>query len=119
MRRLIPFSVLFATACGMPTETYDDLDARQQPFSSDQATLLDFTFRAELTANFVWSAEQLVEEQLLYTVGHLNADDAVGRLDRIEILNIDITTPFDPNKAQMPEGGVIDEGWRAIAEKEK
>ena len=35
------------------------------------------------------------------------------------ILNIDISTPFDATKAQVPEGGVVDEVWREIAQAEK
>ena len=35
------------------------------------------------------------------------------------ILNIDISTPFDAEKAQVPEGGVVDEGWRKISQQGK
>jgi hypothetical protein len=35
------------------------------------------------------------------------------------ILNIDITTPFDEARAQIPEGGVVDEVWASIAKEEK
>jgi hypothetical protein len=35
------------------------------------------------------------------------------------ILNIDISTPFDADKSQVPEGGVIDAAWAEIAKEEK
>jgi len=35
------------------------------------------------------------------------------------IVNIDVSTPFDAAKAQVPEGGVVDEVWAAIAQSEK
>lgn len=68
-------------------------DAGQQEgdFSSNQATLLDFEFDAELTTDFSWNAQQTIQDQLLYTIGHLNADNSVGRLDNVVISNVQTT----------------------------
>ena len=47
-------------------------------YSSSEAVLLDFEFDGELTASNVWDAKSTIEDQLLYTIGHLNGDRAVG-----------------------------------------
>src|SRR5258708_516166 len=60
-------------------------------FSSNQATLLDFAFDAELSTDFSFDSKQTIQDQLLYTIGHLNADNSVGRLDRLVLTNIQKT----------------------------
>jgi hypothetical protein len=35
-----------------------------------------------------WDDKQTIEDQLLYTIGHLNADNSVGRLDDLTLSNI-------------------------------
>jgi hypothetical protein len=57
-------------------------------FSSNQATLLDFEFDGELTTDASWSDKQTIQDQLLYTIGHLNADKSVGRLDNLVLSNV-------------------------------
>ena len=60
-------------------------------FSSNQGTLLDFEFDAELSTDASFNDKQTIEDQLLYTIGHLNADSSVGRLDNLELTNIQKT----------------------------
>lgn len=62
-------------------------------FLSHEATLLDFEFDGELLAPDVStsSARSYIEEQLLYTVGHLNSNNSVGRLDRVTLSSIEVT----------------------------
>jgi len=52
------------------------------------ATILDFEWDGELLTDWSWNPRQIVQDQLLYTIGHLNANRAVGRLDRLELSNI-------------------------------
>ena len=68
----------------------DDTD-----FSSDQATLLDFDFDGSLVTDFSFSDKQTIQDQLLYTVGHLNTQKSVGRLDKLVLTNIRKTTTTD------------------------
>jgi len=57
--------------------------------SSVIATVLDFEFDGELVTNSSWgSPKQTVQDQLLYTIGQLNNDKSVGRLDRLEVTNV-------------------------------
>ena len=70
--------------CGSSDEGSDDF-----AFSSDQATLLTFEFEGRFIADNVWNAERTAEDQMLYSIGHLNGDTAVGRLDKLELSNIE------------------------------
>jgi hypothetical protein len=57
--------------------------------SSSEATVLDFEFDAELfTSGWVTSPESIIEDQLLYTIGQLNGQRSVGRLDKLKLSNI-------------------------------
>ena len=83
-------SLFVAAGCG--SSTSEDAAGGEGAFSSNQATELDFEFDAELTTDSSWNDKQTIEDQLLYTIGHLNGDRAVGRLDAVVISNLAKTT---------------------------
>ncbi len=61
-------------------------------FSSDQAILVELSFDGRLTVTQpVWNVMQTIEDQLLFTIGHLNGDRAVGRLDAIRLSRVRTT----------------------------
>lgn len=66
----------------------DGVDSSEEDFTSAQATLLEFEFDGELTTTETWNLRQTIQDQLLYTIGHLNGDRAVGRLDTVQITDI-------------------------------
>jgi hypothetical protein len=72
--------------CAATDAAEDDSD-----FSSREATLLDFEFDGELVTDQSFDPKSEIEAQLLFTVGHLNADRAVARLDRHTVSNISTT----------------------------
>lgn len=76
--------LLALVACGEP----DGTSATEDDFSSNQATLLDFEFDSTLITDWTWDDKQTIQDQLLYTIGHLNAQKSVGRLDTVELTNI-------------------------------
>lgn len=80
--------LVFAAGCAA-----DAGAEREDDFSSDQATLLDFEFDAEITTGRIYgeNVERQVHDQMLYTIGHLNGERAVGRLDKLEVSNVEIT----------------------------
>ena len=53
--------------------------------ASAEAVFLDFEWDGELIADGCWSSRSQIDNQLLYTIGQLNGERAVGRLDRLEI----------------------------------
>lgn len=56
------------------------------------ATVLDFEFDGVLVTDWAWDANRVVQDQLLYTIGHLNHNNSVGRLDRLVITNVATTS---------------------------
>lgn len=91
MRRLIQatgftLASVLAFACGGSAQSGTDGD--ESDFSSNQATLLDFEFDGTLVTDYAWNDKQTIQDQLLYTIGHLNTDRSVGRLDNLELSNI-------------------------------
>lgn len=58
--------------------------------SSVEATFLDFSFHAEFTASNVWDEENAIEDHMLYTVGQLNGDNSVGRIDKLDLTNVEV-----------------------------
>src|SRR5262245_44781160 len=80
----------------------DDAGDGEGAFSSNQATLLEFDFDAEVVTDSSWNDKQTIQDQLLYTMGHLNADHSVGRLD-----NVVLSAPGDPSKppVRTQDGG--------------
>ncbi len=87
---------LLLAACSAQTEgAEDDLTKTgEDDFTSNQATLLDFEFDGEVSATDVYSAQSLINDQMLYTIGQLNGSSAVGRLDRLVLTNVQ-KTPVD------------------------
>jgi hypothetical protein len=102
-------SLAMLASCTVAGCSSDDPGSDVGNFSSDQATLLEFEFEGQLIARSVWSAERTIEDQMLYTIGHLNGEKAVGRLDQLEITEIEKTELEDGNtkvtyKAKLPVG---------------
>jgi hypothetical protein len=92
MKRLAVLFPSLALALGCASSS-DSGSRRDSDFSSNQATLLDFEFDAELVTDSSFDARSQVEAQLLFTVGHLNADNGVARLDRLDVSNVKTDPP--------------------------
>lgn len=84
MQRLLCFVPLFACA------TAESTDEREieQPFTSAVATLLDAEFSGELVTTSVANLRKQIKTQLLYSVGQLNAEPGVARLERLALSQI-------------------------------
>ena len=80
---------LIATGCASETAATPDDFAVESNFSSNQATLLNFEFDAEA---WIDDGEEPTTEtltsHLLFTIGHLNGDNAVGRLDNVKLTDV-------------------------------
>jgi len=82
-------STVGLAACG------SDTGSDEGNFSSAEATLLTFEFDAELVTTTTFNLERLAEDQLLYTIGHLNGNRAVGRLDTMKLTDFESTRQDD------------------------
>ena len=58
--------------------------------SSALAVFLVFSWEGEVESNHCWNAEQIIKSQVLFTVGQLNGDNSVGRLDQLKVTNIEV-----------------------------
>ena len=87
MRSSLPLILVMLAACSSSVEG-DDTNELLDAYSSSEAVLLDFEFDGEVATASTWDAESTINDQLLYTIGHLNADNSVGRLDNLELPNI-------------------------------
>jgi hypothetical protein len=88
MRNWRLLAPLLLAACGTSDEPAGGgpLDGKHD--SSVEATFLDFSFDGELVTDAFFDPEQTIRDQLLYTIGHLNENRSVGRLDRLKLSNI-------------------------------
>ena len=79
---------------GTQTVDQDDLVKPEEgkADSSVQAVFVDFEFDGEVLASSSWNAKSAIEDQLLYTIGHLNGEKSVGRLDKVELTNVQTTS---------------------------
>ena len=88
-------------ACAVPTsDPGEDPSDRtvdyDEPFTSDVATLLDFEFDGELTSSTAGNTKGQIRAQMLYTVGHLNAEPGVARLDKLVTSGVTVTSIAGP-----------------------
>ena len=85
-------SLAIATLTALAGCSADDADdgppRDESDYSTDQATLMDFEFDGSLLTDDSWNDKQTIYGQLLYTVGSLNQQRSVGRLDNLELTNI-------------------------------
>lgn len=63
--------------------------------SSVEAVVVDFEFDGELVTDSSWNAKAKIQDQLLYTIGHLNGDRSVGRLDKVQLTDVQTTPDGD------------------------
>ena len=87
-----------------------DPSSDESDFSSAEATLLTFTFRGELVTTETWDLEQTIQDQLLYTIGQLNGNRSVGRLDTVQITNIQ-TERLEDGTTKVTYDAVLPVGW--------
>jgi len=91
-RHTVSLILVFAFACNQLDEI--DPNAAEKE-SSYQATFVDLSFEGRLLTGSTFNPERTIEQQLLYTIGQLNGERAVGRLDRIVLKNVQVADAAD------------------------
>jgi hypothetical protein len=76
---------LSGIGCIGDTGDADDAAAAGDEFASGVATLLEFEFDGEVVAKSATSWQNKVRAQLLFTVGQLNGDKSVSRLNAVKL----------------------------------
>ena len=86
------------TACAnnpVPDEGGEKAESSDEEFASRESVQLDFEFDGELTSDSSFNPKQAIQDQFLYTIGHLNWDRSVGRLDRLVLSNVKTSAQAD------------------------
>jgi len=109
LNRIVTVSALLFAACGgvEPGEVLE-VGRVDQAFTSPKGTLANMTFDGEAVVDCA-DASQQVYTQMHFTVGHLNGDNSVGRIDSVEITGLKTTTRADGTclasyRASIPVG---------------
>lgn len=80
---------LALVGCHQLDETSTDLEEKQ---ASAIADFYDFNWKGQMFRQSCSYAEGAIDDQVLYTVGQLNGDNSVGRLDQLKVSNIETET---------------------------
>lgn len=96
-RTILPLALLATglVACGQETETTNvdpgkfSKSVNSKGDASAEAVFLDLEFSGELLTDSTWNINKQIEEQMLYTVGQLNGENSVGRLDKLDLTNVE------------------------------
>ncbi len=80
--------------------------------SSVVATFVDMSFSGSLITTSSWRPESQIEDQLLYTIGHLNGDNGVGRLDKLTLSNVETSRTAD-GKVRIDYDATLLVAWGA------
>ncbi len=97
-----------SVGCNAPDSELDGLDdvktesADGKADSSSIATILDFEFDGELQTASSFGLESVIRDHMLYTIGHLNYNNSVGRLDKLVLSNIQKVGSKVTYHAKMP-----------------
>ncbi len=83
---LLALAPVLAMGCAAPSA--EEHETTDQEFSSREAVQLDFELDGELVTDTTWNAKAKIQDQFLYTIGHLNGERSVGRLDKLELTNV-------------------------------
>jgi hypothetical protein len=105
-----PVALSVFVLAGCASESSPGTGTEEPEFSSNQATLLDFEFDGELQTDSSWNDKQTIQDQLLYTIGHLNADKSVGRLDNLVLTNV-VKTNIDGGKIKLTYHAKLPVAW--------
>jgi hypothetical protein len=89
MRYVSALALVAVVACG--ARDGENQGSDNGAFSSAQATLVDFTFDGELLGPSASNLKGQIRAQLLYSVGHLNAEPGVAQLGKVVLSNITAT----------------------------
>jgi hypothetical protein len=116
-------TALLCTACDNSSEpagpagesvNFGESDVRKvdpgKADSSAEAVIVDMAFSGELVTDSSWNLNKQIEDQLLFTIGHLNGDKAVGRLDKLRLESVVSEAAGD--KTRITYKATLQVAWR-------
>ncbi len=105
-----------ALVTGCTAATGSDVGQVEGEFSSPNSTLVDFDFDGALEADSVFgNGKSEIQDQMLYTIGHLNTDRSVGRLDKLTLTNVK-KTAIAGGKTRVTYHATLPVAWSSKGE---
>jgi len=92
---LLAATLPLSAGCTAADDLYDGETVKSEDGKDDASSValfVDFTFDAQVTTTSSWNRQQTIEDQLLYTIGMLNGENSVGRLDRLQLSDVEATS---------------------------
>ena len=119
---LVGIGSVLAVACavdtaepgGPGTQTIDSGDMVKpeegKADASHIAVFLEFEFDGEVLVSSAWNTKRAIEDQMLYTIGLLNGEKSVARLDKLELSNIQ-TAAAEGGKTRVTYHAKLPVAW--------
>ncbi len=95
----LSLALLTASLAACTAEKGEDAESLEGEFSSREAVQLDFELDGTLTTDSTFNVRAKIQDQFLYTIGQLNGERSVGRLDKLVITNQQTQT--------QPDGSIL------------
>jgi hypothetical protein len=111
-RNLLLALLIPAMACTAADDYLDDVRVKGDNGKDDasaEAVFLDFEWDGELLTQYSYNNEKTIEDQLLYTIGHLNGERSLGRLDKLVLT--DIKSEQVEGKTRLTYHAVMPVAW--------
>ena len=92
---LLAVSALAAPACVAEEDIYDGEAIKSEDGKADSSALAVFVnmeIKGTLLTDSSFDNAKTIQDQLLYTVGHLNWDNSLARIDRMVLKSANKTT---------------------------
>ncbi len=114
LTKLLLTAAIATTACAQSAQDPADFQIKGSQTKSDssvEAVFVEFAFDGEVFTNFAFNPRSAIDDQLLYTIGHLNGADSngVGRLDKVVVTNIQ--TESIGNQTRITYHAVLPAAW--------
>lgn len=114
LSKLLLAGALSTIACAQSAQDPSDFQIKGSQTKADssvEAVFVEFEFDGELITNSSFNPRSAIDEQLLYTIGHMNGRDSngVGRLDKVRISNIQ--TENVDGKTRVTYHAVLPAAW--------
>ena len=108
------FATIAASGCAsdetISTEGFRKKGDPRKGDASAEAVFVNFEFDGELVTDYAYNVEQTIQDQMLYTIGQLNGDRAVGRLDQLVLTDV-ATEATDDGKTRISYHAVLPVAW--------
>jgi len=92
---LLAVSALAAPACAVDDDVYDGEAIKSEDGKADASALavfVNFDFKGSLLTDSSFDNAKTIQDQLLYTVGHLNGSNSLARIDKMVLKSATKTT---------------------------